>query len=200
MDPQKPTPPKILIFAGSTRTGSFNRKLARAAAAALEGHGVQTTVADLRDYAMPLYDGDLEVEQGLPAGAKALKQLLRAHDGFLLASPEYNGSIPALVKNVIDWVTRPEPGEPHSAVVRGKPAALVSASPGPGGGRRGLRHLREILENIGVTVIPEQAVVPRASQAFDENGNLIRPEDLSALHQVAEHLAAAVQQKTGAAA
>jgi chromate reductase, NAD(P)H dehydrogenase (quinone) len=140
---------------------------------------------------MPFYDGDLETAGGLPAPAKAFKELLRAHDALVIASPEYNGSFPALLKNAIDWASRPEPGEPHLAVFRGKTAALLSASPGPGGGARGLRHLRELLEMIGVQVLPEQLAVTRATHAFDSSGRLLREQDRDALQRLAARLALA---------
>jgi chromate reductase len=183
--------PRVLVFAGSTRADSFNRKLARATAEALERTEVEVTLADLRDYPMPLYDGDLEVAEGLPPRAKAFKELLRAHDAFVIASPEYNGSFPALVKNVIDWASRPEPGEKSLEVFRGKTAALVSTSPGPGGGVRGLRHLRELLEMIGVTVLATQVTIPRAGEAFRGDGNLVRPADIDAVGRVASEMAVA---------
>jgi NAD(P)H-dependent FMN reductase len=110
-----------------------------------------------------------------------------------VASPEYNGSFPALVKNVIDWISRPAPGEPPLAVLRGKPAALLSASPGPGAGKRGLRQLRELLEMIGMKVVPSQANVARATEAFDGAGNLLRPEDRAAVRQSVDELVQAVR-------
>jgi len=173
--------PRILVFAGSTRTDSLNRKLARAAATVLLETGAEVTLADLRDYPMPLYDGDIEASQGLPDNAKTFKELLREHDAFVIASPEYNGFFPALVKNVLDWASRPEPGEGHLAVFRGKTAAILSASPGSGGGQRGLRHLSDLLQTMGVTVIPEQVTLPRASAAFDADSSLVRPETAEAL-------------------
>jgi NAD(P)H-dependent FMN reductase len=191
--------PRILVFAGSIRTGSFNRKLARATAEALKRRDVEVTFADLRDYPMPLYDGDQEASEGIPRIAKAFKELLRSHDAFVIASPEYNGSFPALVKNVIDWASRPEPGEKSLEVFRGKTAALVSASPGPGGGVRGLRHLRELLDMIGVNVIPTQVTVPRAGEAFDAEGRLVRPGDVDAIDRLASDLAAAAVGQSAAA-
>jgi chromate reductase, NAD(P)H dehydrogenase (quinone) len=176
--------PKILVFAGSTRRDSLNRKLARLAADALVKAGAEVTLADLGDYPMPLYDGDLEAAGGLPAPAMAFKELLRAHDGFAIASPEYNGSFPALLKNVIDWASRPEPGERPAAVFRSKTAALLSTSPGPGGGRRGLRHLRELLEMIGVAVVPGEVAIPRGGEAFDGEGRLVRLEDAAAVERL----------------
>src|SRR5438552_11551728 len=147
--------PKILVLAGSTRQASTNRLLARDAAESLRNAGVEAIFADLRDYPMPLYDGDLEAETGLPPAAKTLKDLAREADGLAIASPEYNGSYSAVLKNAIDWISRPEPGEGPVEVFRGKPAGILSASPGPGGGRRVLKHLRELLEGIRMSVVPQ---------------------------------------------
>jgi NAD(P)H-dependent FMN reductase len=191
--------PRILVFAGSTRTGSFNRKLAQFVAGELRNAGMAVTLADLRDYAMPLYDGDTEAAQGLPDAARRFKELVREHDALAIASPEYNGSFSALVKNTIDWISRPAPGEPPLAVFRGKLAALASVSPGSGAGKRGLRHLRELLEMIGMKVVPTQVAVARVSQAFDESGNLVRPEDQAAVRQLVEELVQAVREQTLAA-
>jgi len=179
---------KVLVFAGSIRSDSLHRRLALEAAAELRAAGVETTFADLRDYPMPLYDGDVESVHGLPPNARAFKELVKAHDGMVIASPEYNGSFPALVKNVVDWISRPEDGEPPLAAFVGKKAALLSTSPGPGGGKRGLRHLRELLEMIRVTVVPEQLTVAKAFQAFDSDGHLVRPEDREQLQKVLESL------------
>lgn len=179
---------KILIFAGSTRAHSLHRKIALEATELLRTLGADVTFADLRDYPMPLYDGDFEEAHGLPPNAKAFKELLRAHDVLVIASPEYNGSFSAVLKNAIDWSSRPEPGEAHLAVFRGKVAAIMSASPGPGGGRRGLKHLRELLEMIGVRVVPTQLEVVRSSQAFDAGGKLLRPEDVRTMQELADSL------------
>jgi chromate reductase, NAD(P)H dehydrogenase (quinone) len=192
--------PKILVLAGSARLDSVHRKLASQTVEALRDAGLEATLADLREYPMPIYDGDLETGQGLPPAAKALKELARRHDGFAIASPEYNGSFPALLKNALDWISRPEPGEPHLAVFRGKVAAILSASPGPGGGRRGLRHLRELLEMMGVTVVPGDLTIARSSQAFDAAGRLVRAEDIAGLRQLASTLAQTAAQKQEAAA
>ncbi len=191
---------KILVFAGSTRNDSLHRKLAIEAAAELRRVGAEVTVADLRDYPMPLYDGDLEAAQGMPAGAKAFKELVRGQDGLAIASPEYNGSFPALLKNAIDWISRPEAGEPPLAAFRGKSAALLAGSPGPGGGQRGLRHLRELLEMIGVKVAPSQVTVARAMEAFDAEGRLARREDEEAVERVIGELVEAVREQPGAVA
>jgi len=188
--------PRILIFAGSIRKGSLHRGLAMEAAARLTAAGADATFADLRDYPMPLYDGDLEAGQGLPAAAKAFKELVRQHDAIVIASPEYNGSFTALLKNTIDWISRPEAGEPSLAVFRGKLAGIMSVSPGPAGGGRGLRHLRELLEMIGVTVIPEQLAIARASQAFDSQGRLGRPEDTEAMRTLVAGLSQTLEKRT----
>ena len=165
--------PKITAFAGSLRAGSFNRKLLALAADAARAAGAEVTVVDLRDLALPLFDQDLEDASGLPDGAKKFKALLRASDGFLIASPEYNSSLTAALKNALDWASRAESdGEPPLAAYRGKTAALCSASPGALGGLRGLVHLRAILGNIGVLVLPDQVCISTAHEAFDDAGQL----------------------------
>jgi NAD(P)H-dependent FMN reductase len=164
--------PRILAFAGSARQASYNKKLVRLAAAAARAAGADVTLADLRDYPMPLFDQDLESASGMPEPARQWKQLLLSHDALLLSAPEYNSSIPPLLKNAIDWASRPAPGEPPLAAFRGKVAALLSASPGGLGGLRGLVHVRSILGNIGVLVLPDQVAVPRAFEAFHDDGSL----------------------------
>lgn len=162
----------ILVLAGSTRRDSVNRKLARAAAGAVEAAGAQATLLELSDYPLPLYDGDLEAGQGLPEAARRLKEVFIAHQGLVLVSPEYNSSIPALLKNTIDWVSRPLPEQSGYVPFQGKPAALMSASPGALGGMRGLRHLRDVLIELRMLVLPEVVSVGQAHQAFDEQGRL----------------------------
>ena len=160
--------PKIVAFAGSTRAGSYNKQLAALAADAARSAGAEVTVVDLRDLALPLFDADLEAASGLPAGAKKFKALLRESDGLLIASPEYNSSVTAALKNAIDWASRGESDdEPSLAAFRGKAAALFAASPGALGGLRGLVHLRAILGNIGVLVLPEQVAIGTAHEAFE---------------------------------
>ena len=164
--------PRILVFAGSTRAGSYNKALARQAAESLERAGGRPTFIDLRDHPMPLYDGDLEAEQGLPENALVLRRGLAEHDGLLIASPEYNGFLTPLLKNTIDWLSRPHQGESGLALFAGKLAAVVSASPGGLGGLRSLTLTRQLLTNIGVTVLPDQLAVARAAEAFDDRGRL----------------------------
>jgi chromate reductase, NAD(P)H dehydrogenase (quinone) len=166
------TVPKILAFAGSTRTESFNKKLVQVAIAGARAAGAEVTHLDLRDLPMPLYDGDLEAAEGLPPNARKFKDLLLAHHGLLISAPEYNSSITGVLKNAIDWASRPVPGEAPLAGFTGKVAALMSASPGALGGLRGLVHVRAILGNIGVLVLPDQVAVPRAFEAFNPDGSL----------------------------
>jgi NAD(P)H-dependent FMN reductase len=165
--------PRILAFAGSTRRESFNRRLIAVAAKAAEEAGGEVTLVELVDYPLPLMNQDLEQEEGLPEAARKLKALFLSHDALLISSPEYNSSITPLTKNVIDWVSRPEPGEPRLAAYQGKVAALLAASPGALGGLRGLVHLRSILGNIGVVVLPAQFALSQANEAFDADGSLL---------------------------
>jgi NAD(P)H-dependent FMN reductase len=177
--------PKIAAFAGSTRSGSFNKKLLAIAVEAARAAGAEVTAVDLRDLALPLYDGDLEEAHGLPEGAKQFKKLLRESDGFLICSPEYNSSVTGVLKNAIDWASRTETDdEPDLIAFRGKTAGLFSASPGALGGMRALVHLRAILGNIGVYVLPSQISIGAAYEAFDETGKL---KDSSKTEKVAKH-------------
>ncbi len=165
--------PKIVAFAGSLRTGSYNKKLLAIAVEAARAAGAEVTVVDLRELALPLFDQDIEDASGLPEGAKRFKELLRASDGFLIAAPEYNSSITAALKNAIDWASRAETDdEPSLVAFRGKTAALMAASPGALGGLRGLVTVRAILGNIGVHVLPDQVSIAVAHEAFDEPGKL----------------------------
>ena len=135
--------PRILAFAGSARRDSFNKKLVSAAAEMARELGAEVTVVDLADYPMPIYDGDEESENGHPEASNKLYQLMKEHDGFLVACPEYNSSITPLLKNTIDWVSRTRDAEPPLVAFTGKVVALLSASPGALGGMRGLVHVRE---------------------------------------------------------
>lgn len=165
--------PSILAFAGSTRRGSTNRRVLAVAAAAAEAAGAAVTLIDLRDYPLPVYDGDYETDHGVPAEALALKALFKSHRGLLIATPEYNTSISGVLKNTIDWVTRPVPGEAFLECFNGKVAALVSATLGPMGGIRAQAHLRQILSGINAVVLPEHWAVPGATDAsFGADGNL----------------------------
>ena len=160
----------ILAFAGSARRNSWNKKLVRIAAKGARAAGAEVTDLDLADYPMPLYDGDLEAAEGQPANAKRLKKLMINSHGFLIASPEYNSGYSPLLKNTLDWVSRPIPEEPSLLAFAGKVTALMSASPGALGGLRGLAQLRQVLSNIQVLVLPGQVTVPLAQNLFLKNG------------------------------
>ncbi len=163
--------PKVLALAGSTRSGSLNRRLVRVAAEGAQQTGAVVTLVELADYPLPMFDQDLEA-RGTPQEAQALKQLFLEHDALLIASPEYNSSITPVLKNALDWVSRSAEGEQPLAAYAGKVAAILAASPGALGGLRGLVHLRAILSNIGVLVLPTQIAVPKAHEAFTESGEL----------------------------
>lgn len=172
IDCHMPHTPRILAFAGSARNGSFNHRLVQVAVAGARAAGAEVTVLNLKDHPLPLFDQDLEQEQRSPENVTKIKQLFLEHDGLLIASPEYNSSITPLLKNTIDWVSRSSEGESPLAAYNGKVAALMAASPGGLGGLRGLVHVRSILSNIGVIVLPDQIAVSRAFEAFDEEGQL----------------------------
>jgi len=161
---------RVLIVPGSARTGSLNLQLARAAAASLAAKGAQVTLADLRALALPIYDGDLEAKDGVPAGAKTLVEQFAAHDAVVVVSPEYNAFPPPLLMNAIDWASRlPE----HKAAMAGKACALMSASPGALGGIRSLLSLRQFLSiNPGLLVIGPQFGLAAANKAFAADGTL----------------------------
>ncbi len=157
-----PTPKlKVLVFAASLRAESLNRRLAALAAKVAERSGATVDLAALRDFDVPLYDGDLEVAQGIPAGAKELQRRLLESDAFILSSPEYNGSMPGTIKNLIDWTSRFRP-QPFD----GRHGVLLSASPSLAGGNRGLWTLRMPLEHLGARVFPDTFSLAMAHKAF----------------------------------
>jgi chromate reductase len=179
---------RILVVAGSTRGDALSKKLGRAAAKIADLNGGASTFVDLRDYAMPLYDGDLEAAEGLPEGAVRLRQLLLQHEAVLFASPEYNASIPAVLKNAIDWLSRPYAKDPGVVAWKGKVAALLSSSPGALGGLRGLVHLRQILMNVGCVVINDQFALGNAGAAFAPDGHLADAKQSAAVQAVVQRL------------
>ena len=187
----------ILAFAGSTRTDSFNKKLVKIAVAGAKAAGAEVSLIDLRDFPMPLYDGDLEAKEGIPPHAKRFKQLMLSHDGLLLSCPEYNSSITGVLKNTIDWASRQEPNEAPLACFTGKVAALMSASPGALGGLRGLVHVRAILGNIRVLVLPEQVAVSKAHEAFQPDGTLKDSKQQAAIEQLGRSLAQVLSRLQG---
>ena len=185
--------PSVLAFSGSSREASVNKKLVRAAAQAVRGAGAEVDVIDLRDYPMPLYDGDEEQSEGPPANAARLRSLCAEHDALLLGCPEYNGLITPLLKNTIDWISRPDAeGKPGTLALRGKIAALTAASPGGLGGLRGLTHVRTLLSNIGMFVLPDQMALPAAHKAFDDAGQLSDPKTAKRLGELADRFVRAV--------
>lgn len=165
---------KILAIAGSLREQSFNHRLLLAAAS-LDFAGADSTeitVIRLRDFDLPMFDEDLEKAEGIPANVRTLKSLFKAHDGLLLACPEYNSSITGALKNAIDWVSRPMEGEGRLECFSGKVAGLLAASPGRLGGLRGLREVRSILSSIGTLVVPQEFALASAHEAFADDGSL----------------------------
>lgn len=172
--------PRILAFAGSLRKESFNKKLAAIAVSGARKSGAEVTLINLEHLPHPLFDQDLESERRMPANGARLKKLFFDDGGLLIAAREYNSSITAVLKNAIDWVSRKAPNEPSPAMVfRGKADILMSASPNALGGLRGLVHVRSILGNIGVIVLPDQVAAARVHQAFQPDGSLADPKQPS---------------------
>lgn len=186
------TQPKILAFSGSLRAGSFNSQLIRIAVEGARQAGADVTLIELRDYPLPVFDEDLEA-QATPENALKLKELMLAHDGLLISSPEYNSSITAALKNAIDWISRPIPGKPRLACYIDKVAGLIAASPGALGGLRGLVHLRAILGNIGVLVLPDQVAIPNAQEAISAAGQLKDPAKQASIAEIGAKLARTIQ-------
>jgi NAD(P)H-dependent FMN reductase len=179
---------KILVFSGSARSGSYNKLLASASTRALQSAGAEVTLIDLADFPMPVYNADLEAKEGLPASAIELKGLFMAHNALLISSPENNASVTGLLKNTLDWVSRPDSGHDGRMPYRDKVAALVAASPGALGGLRGLVHLRAILQTLGVLVLSEQFALSRANEAFARNGTLLDVKHQVTLDGIARRL------------
>jgi NAD(P)H-dependent FMN reductase len=178
----------VLCFAGSLRTDSLNKKLVKIAMAGAQEAGAKVTFVDLSDLPMPVYNGDEEAKSGLPENAKKFKALMKEHDAFLIASPEYNSSVSAALKNAIDWASRAEADEKPLEAFKGKVAGVMACSPGALGGLRGLVHLRSILGNIGVIVVTEQTTVPSAMKAFNDAGAISDEK----LHSSAKNVGARV--------
>ena len=162
--------PKILIFAGSARTESINKKLATATAAIAKNSNATITLADLADYPAPVYNGDDEQATGIPPTMREFKSLMQNHDGFIVSTPEYNGHVPPLLCNTFSWISRSEGDEKGMVAFNGKKAAIMAASPGRLGGIRVLPRLRDTLAELGVVVAPGFVTVPQASSAFANDG------------------------------
>jgi chromate reductase, NAD(P)H dehydrogenase (quinone) len=186
---------RLLFFAGSAREGSYNKKLARLARHIATANGIEGVFVDLRDYPMPLYDGDLEAEHGPPQKAAEFKALLGEYKGVFIACPEYNSSITPLLKNTLDWVTRVRAeGETGLEVYRSRVFAISGASPGYYGAMRSLLTVRQVLAvGVGATVIPQQLALPRANNAFEEDGSLKDEAQQKMLTGVVEALAVAAK-------
>lgn len=162
-----PTSPRILAFSGSARRDSLNKKLLAVVVEAARAAGAEVTVLDFTDLPLPLYHGDLEDEHGMPENARKFAEMIAQHHGLLIASPEYNSQMTPLLKNAIDWSTR---GETNP--LKGRAAAVVSASPGQFGGIRSMTLARQLLTHLGCHVVPAQCILPAADEAFDEHGRL----------------------------
>ena len=160
--------PRLLAIAGSLRKDSYNRQLAAAAAQMAREAGAEVIEVNLRDYPLPLFDEDIEAA-GVPEKAAELKDLFASADGLLIASPEYNGSVTAALKNLIDWVSRPDGRYGRAEVFAGRHAALFATSPGGLGGMRGLNHLRDILQPLGTWIVPTMLAVPSSMTAFADD-------------------------------
>ncbi len=169
-----PSDPRLLFISGSARAGSFNRQLAQLGAKIADANGLMATFADLGDYPMPLYNGDDETGNNVPENARKLLAVMAAHSGIFIASPEYNASISPLLKNSIDWVSRVrDDGNAGLEVYKTRVFAIGAASPGGTGGMRGLVAVRNVLEmGLNALVLPDQVLLARAKNAFDEHGHL----------------------------
>lgn len=186
---------RLLFFAGSTREGSLNRRLAELAHHIAEANGIEAVLVDLKEYPMPIYNGDIEAAEGPPERARAFKALLGEYQGVFIASPEYNSSVTPLLKNTLDWVTRVRAkGESGLEVFKSRVFAISGASPGYYGTMRGLLHLRQILTvGMGATVIPQQIALPRAMDAFEADGSLKDKAQQDLCKSVVEALAVAAR-------
>jgi chromate reductase, NAD(P)H dehydrogenase (quinone) len=180
---------KILVIPGSLRTGSHNARLAAAASHELAQAGVEVTRISLADFTLPIYDGDLQTKSGVPKNAVNLKRMMSAHHGVLLVAPEYNASVPALVKNTIDWVSRVQDAhETRGEVFRNRAFAIASASESRLGGTRALAALRLILSACQASVIPNQLALSFAAAAYDDMDRLKHPADIEALGALVRQL------------
>jgi NAD(P)H-dependent FMN reductase len=184
-----PRPPQFLAIAGGARRASYNELLVKIAVRGAEAARVRCTLIDLRDYPLPIYDGDLEAEEGLPSNAAKLKDLFASHRDLLIASPEYNSSISPLLKNTIDWVSRSPEASADLSGFQGKMVGIMAASPGPLRGLRGLVVLRSLLGNIGCTALADQVSIRQAARAFAADGQLVGPKQQAGVEALGRILA-----------
>lgn len=179
---------KLLAFSGSIRQDSYNKRALKILVAAAKKAGAEVTLIDLADYPLPLYNGDLEEKQGLPKNAKLLQNLIAEHDGLIIASPEYNGFPTPLLINVLDWTSRSVKDNPNSGlkIFESKPVALIAASPGEGGGARGLSMTSHLLKNFGLKIVSPQVAIKNSTKAFNEKGELNDTKEIEHVKQEAE--------------
>ncbi len=173
--------PKILAFAGSLRENSYNKRVVKTAIEGAKRAGAEVTYINLKDYLMPIYDADDQEANGFPETALKLQKLLSEHDGLLIASPEYNGSLPGGLKNAIDWASRQSDEFKMGEVFKGKIGAIMTASPGGFGGIRCLGHLRSVLTILQVNVLPSEIAVGKVHEMFDGNGEKITDDKMKKL-------------------
>jgi chromate reductase, NAD(P)H dehydrogenase (quinone) len=173
--------PKILAFAGSLRKDSFNKRVVKTAIEGAKKAGADVTYIDLKDYPMPVYDADDHAENGFPENALKLQRLLGESDGFLIASPEYNGSVPGGLKNMIDWTSRKSDEYAMIEVFKGKAAAIMTASPGAFGGIRCLAHLRGVLTIMLVNVLPSEIAVAKVGSMFEDDSEEMTEEKMKGI-------------------
>lgn len=186
---------RLLAISGSTRRGSYNQKLVKQAAEIATKKGAVVTYIDLKDYPIPFYDGDVETEDGMPENAKYLRRKMIESDGVIISTPEYNGSVSAVLKNTIDWLSRAESGGFGLEAFKGKPFALMSASVSKRGGQASLDHLAYIIDHIEGQVIPTKVAIPNAHTAFDEDGHLKDPAKVKELEKEIQELLQFIQKK-----
>lgn len=179
---------QILAFAGSARSGSFNKQFVKAAAALAEKLGGNVTFIDLTDYPAPVLNMDDQSESGIPENMRKFKDLLKAHDALIISSPEHNGSLSALLKNTLDWCSRKEEDESPGVCFAGKPTLLLAASPGALGGLRGLNSVRTVMSDLKALVLPEQMALSKAGSAFADDGTLLDEGDVKRLQGMIERL------------
>ena len=184
---------KLLAFSGSLRKHSFNQSIVIAASDGVIAAGAEVTVVHLQDYIAPLFNEDDEAISGIPESARKLKKLMMEHDGFLIATPEYNSTFSAALKNAIDWASRMEEGEKPLQAFKGKTATLMAASPGGIGGMRGLVPLRMLLGNIGMHVLPDQQAIGGVANLIDDKGVVTDEPTLKKLHALAKRAVAVTQ-------
>ena len=189
-----PHQPAVLAISGSARAASYNTRLLRLVLPALESEGVAVEEMDLGALSLPLMNEDLEAAEGTPAAALRLKKAIARADGLVIASPEYNGSITPLLKNAIDWASRPGASDEPKMVFSGKIGLVISASPGQLGGMRAQYHVRQILGNLGALVLPELISLPNAGQALTEDGNHLPSNLQDKIAKTAAKMARTLQQ------